>query len=168
MKIGIVSDSHGRTNRLKAAVEAMRRHGVEAVVHCGDLIGPEAIDALAKAGTPVYAVAGNMDHNIAPLAQAAERQGVTFSGEVVEVPLGQDRFLVATHGNDQEILGELIAGRQFPYVCHGHTHCRRDERVDHVRVINPGALNHPKHPNYPSAAVLDTETDSLEWLQIAR
>ena len=52
-------------------------------------------------------------------------------------------------------------GGQFPYVCHGHTHRLRDDRIGDVRVINPGALNHPRNPRHPTIAVLDTATDTL-------
>jgi predicted phosphodiesterase len=107
-----------------------------------------------------------MDRDIAALDNAAEAGGVAFSGEVVEVPLDDGGMLVATHGNDEMLLGELIAEKQFRYVCHGHTHRRRDERRGGVRIINPGALSHPKDPSFPSAAVLDTTTDEIEWLKI--
>jgi putative phosphoesterase len=166
MKIGIVSDSHGMTRRLADALEAICQRKVDAIVHCGDLMGVESVELLAQAGPPAYAVAGNMDHDIAPLADAAAAGGVEFSGEVVEVMLGDGGLLVATHGNDHRLLAELIAEGRFRYVCHGHTHRRRDERLDGVRVINPGALSHPKEPAFPSAAVLNTRTDQIEWLKI--
>ena len=166
MKIGIVSDSHGKSERLNAAIIAMKRSQVEAIVHCGDISDPDDIDRLAETGVAVYVVAGNMDHRVSRLREVAEKRGVHFSSEVLEVPLGDGCHLVATHGHDQRVLGELIADQQFGYVCHGHTHCRRDERIDKTRVINPGALCHPKRPPVPSAAILDTGSDTLDWLEI--
>jgi len=166
MKIGIVSDSHGMTRRLAAALGEFSERNVDAIVHCGDLAGVESLELLGQAGPTVYVVAGNMDRNIAALDNAAELGGVEFSGEVVEVGIGDGDILIATHGNDESLLGELIREGKFRYVCHGHTHRRRDERRDGVRIINPGAISHPRDTHFPSAAVLDTATDTIEWLRI--
>ncbi len=166
MRIGIVSDCHGKSRRLRAALEALKQRSAEAVVHCGDARSPKSIELLGRCGVPAYAVAGNMDHNISRLEQAAQRCGVNFSAEVVELPLGGEQYLVATHGSDDRILGELIADEQFPYVCHGHTHRFRDERFGSVRVINPGALAHPRDPHHPTAVLLDTETDTVERIDL--
>ena len=161
MKIGIVSDSHGRTSRLRAAMAIFASHGVEAIVHCGDVGNPACIEQLAAAEADAYVVAGNMDRRVEDLAALAESLGVRFAWEVIEVPLGDGRCLVATHGHDVRVLGELVMDQQFPYVCHGHTHRRRDERHGKVRVINPGALHAAA---VPSVAVLDTDTDTLEHI----
>jgi len=168
MKIGIASDSHGRCDRLKAALEAFAGRDVDAVVHCGDVCGAKCMELLGRCGMDAYVVAGNMDRHVATLAQAARQYGVNFAWEVIEVPLGGGEHLVATHGNDEQILGELIADQQFPYVCHGHTHRQRDERHGRTRVINPGALWHPRQPHRPTAAVLDTETDRLDWIELEK
>jgi putative phosphoesterase len=163
MKIGIVSDSHGRAARLRAAVELLTARGVDALVHCGDVGTSDCIEALAGAAPDVYVVAGNMDRRVEELAAAAEPLGIHFAWEVVRVPLGGGRCLVATHGHDERILSELIRHEQFPYVCHGHTHRPRDERRGAVRIINPGAL-HNAHTY--RIAVLDTDADTLQHLVV--
>ncbi len=166
MKIGIVSDSHGKAGCLRAALELLASHCCEAVVHCGDIGSTECVELLGAAGMPAYAVAGNMDHHVGRLESAANECGVKFAWEVVEVPLAADQFLVATHGDDVGVLAELIEGGQFPYVCHGHTHCTRDERFGNVRVIGPGAIRHPRHPRHPTVVVLDTDTDTLQFIKV--
>jgi uncharacterized protein len=167
MRIGILSDTHGRKDRLQRALELLSERGAEAMVHCGDIGSVECLGVLAGADAPTYAVAGNTDRHVERLSKEATRSGVSFHWEVVEVPLGDSRFLVATHGHDEEILAELVQGEQFPYVCHGHTHRFEDERVGSVRVICPGALRHPRHPRHPTVALLDTETDVLERIDVA-
>jgi len=162
MKIGIVSDTHGQHRRLATAMAEFARRGVQALVHCGD-IGRSCMETLADAGVPVYAVAGNMDRDVRDLAEAAARCGVALAEEVAIVPLGDGRNLAATHGNDLRILSELIAGGRFPYVCHGHTHKQADFRSGGVRVINPGALH---NGSSRTAAVLDTDADSVEFIVI--
>ena len=47
------------------------------------------------------------------------------------------------------------------YLLHGHTHCRRDERLDGTRVINPGALGGVQYESR-SLCVLDLDTDDLD------
>ena len=49
------------------------------------------------------------------------------------------------------------------YILHGHTHCKRDERIGRCRVINPGALH---RANPKSVATLDTASDTLTFHDI--
>ena len=166
MKVGLVSDSHGDVRRLNAALSALAGRGAEAVVHCGDIGSAECLGLLGGSGLVAAAVAGNMDRHPRRLAATAERAGVQFSERQIELDLGGGRHLAATHGHDASLLEELIRGQQFPYVCHGHTHRRRDERYGPVRVINPGALRHPRGHTGPSAAVLDTDADTLDYVSL--
>lgn len=187
MKIGLVSDSHGRVELLRRAAVMLAARGARAVVHCGDVGSVACIRALGigiggedstsciralgiggggEATVAAYAVSGNMDRHIDRLAAEARRCGVRFHRRVVEVPLGDGRYLAATHGDDERFLSELVAGGQFPYVCHGHTHRIRDERFASVRVICPGALRYPQDPRRPTAAILDTQSDLLEYIAV--
>lgn len=166
MLVGILSDSHGQHERLAMGLAALAERHVQAIVHCGDIVDEESIEMLGSAGAPAYVVAGNMDRHTSQLEAAAELCGVSFAWEVVEVPLDDGRSLVALHGHDELVLGEIIAEQQFPYVCHGHTHRFRDQRIDNVRVINPGALHHPRGLHRPTVAVLDTQTDTVEQIII--
>ncbi len=161
MKIGIVSDSHGRAKCLRAAMDVLVASGVEAIVHCGDIGSVECVKVLASAGIDAYAVAGNMDRHVSRLQTVANASGLNFSWEVVEVPIGEGKHLVATHGHDRNVLAGLITGGQFPYVCHGHTHKARDERIGNVRVINPGALHHTRRH---TVAIIDTHIDTVEYI----
>jgi len=136
------------------------------IVHCGDIGQARDIETLTATGLPAYAVAGNTDHSVSQLSQAASRAGVNFSSEVVKVPLGDGRHLVASHGNDAAVVAELIQCGRFPYVCHGHAHRWRDERIGNVRVISPASLSRCRDPGYPTAALLDTETDTLEQITV--
>ena len=137
--------------------------GAEVLVHCGDIGSVQCVRLLGDRGVPAYAVAGNMDAHAGHLAETAAGAGVTFGARTVEVPLGAGEFLIATHGHDARVMAELLAGQQFRYLCHGHTHQRRDERIASVRIINPGAVRHAR-PR--SVALLDTETDELTFIDL--
>lgn len=163
LKIGIISDTHGRHARLQAALELLTAGGVQVLVHCGDVGDTACVEQMAATGRPVYLVAGNVDRDVESLAAACRAVGARFHSEVIEVLIGKGRYLAVTHGDDHRTLNDLIRGEQFPYVCHGHTHVRRDERIGPVRVINPGALH---NVSQPSVAWLDTDTDELEFLEV--
>ena len=54
----------------------------------------------------------------------------------------------------------------YDYVCHGHTHERRNEyrSAYGVRLINPGSLG-GNHPEARSVCVLDLESGSVEFIE---
>lgn len=166
MIIGIVSDSHGKASRLRAALELFAARDVEVVVHCGDIGSLECVDLLGQFDGDAYMVAGNTDRHFGRLSARAEAGGVTFGPESISVELDDGRRLAATHGHDMHLLNELVSGGQFAYVCHGHSHRMRDERIGDVRIINPGALRGPRDQRHPTAAILDTQADTLEHVRV--
>ncbi len=148
---------------LAEAVDLLVQRGAERIVHCGDLEDPESLAVLAHSAVPCFAVAGNMDRRIEPLARRARECGVCFGAEAVIVPLGGKDYLSATHGHDRAVVRRLLSQPQCRYLCLGHTHRRRDERIGDVRVINPGAV-HRAHPR--SVALLDTDADTVEFIEL--
>ena len=163
MKIGIVSDSHGLTQRLQRAIALLIERGAEALVHCGDMGSPECLAVLGQARVPAYAVVGNTDRDLELLRQQARACGVHLGVDSLRLPLAEGKCLAVTHGNDPKALAVLAEDAQVAYVCHGHTHRRRDERVGNARVINPGAL-HYAHP--ATVALLDTTADTVEFVEV--
>lgn len=140
--------------------------GADAVVHCGDICSVDDVELLSMgpSGRPQpYLVAGNMDRDRAALRAATEQWNVRYHDEVIEVPIGEGEYLAALHGDNGTLMAELMADSQFPYICHGHTHQTRDERVGMTRVINPGAIFRARPL---TVAILDTETDELTYLEV--
>lgn len=169
MRIGLLSDSHGKKRKLRAALDVLTTRGVDAVVHCGDICCTKSIKLLADTGIPTWLVAGNMDRHLRhELENTAQRTSITYWYSSVEVPIEDDEHLVATHGDNEDLLEELIRGQRFPYVCHGHTHQARDRRIGDVRIICPGAIAGPRHPPVATVAILDTVTDKLDFYDIAQ
>jgi len=177
MKIGIVSDTHGRADRLRAALSILADRGVQAVVHCGDVGSRECLEALAELGVKAYAVGGNMDLEDpgdpgSGLPQPTEVAGVTFAWESLAFPVAPGVCVAVAHGHDPFAFAELVNEPTNKFILHGHTHCQRDERVERdgplgpVHIINPGALCKPRNPNRPTAALLDTETDTVEFIDV--
>jgi putative phosphoesterase len=167
MLIGLLSDSHANTHALKRGVSLLMQEGAEVLVHCGDIDAVDHVSILAHAGAPAYLVAGNMDRPTGKLAKEAKKCGVQFAANFIEVPLGEGEYLIALHGDNEQLLIELVEGGQFPYICHGHTHQCADQTFGTVRVICPGALAHPRKPKYPTVAILDTESDTVRFIKVA-
>ncbi|MBT3296127.1 MAG: metallophosphoesterase family protein [Verrucomicrobia bacterium] len=169
MRIGLMSDSHGKTRLLERAIEIVLGLKAEAIVHCGDICSMESLRLLRGAGVPAWLVAGNMDRDMRHrLDASAQGSTVTYWHSTVEVPIENDTYLIATHGDNEDLLAELIRGEQFPYICHGHTHHARDVRQGQTRIICPGALAGPRHPHFPTVALLDTVADTVEFYDVAQ
>jgi predicted phosphodiesterase len=76
------------------------------------------------------------------------------------------KLIAVTHGHDRALLYGLIMSGKYPYVCHGHTHHRRNEFVSaySVRVINPGALGGSR-PEARSVCILDTDSGDVQFIE---
>ena len=166
MKIGILSDTHGRREIAIRAANLLREHGAAYLFHCGDVCGPEVLDALA--GGPAAFVFGNNDFDYEDLKRYATEIQILCLGPFGMVTLAGKRIAV-THGDDPALLERLKhAEPPFDYLLTGHTHRSHDRRVGQgepaTRWINPGALYRAVHK---SVALLDLESDSLQILTVA-
>lgn len=161
MLIGILSDSHGRADTTARAVTALLEHGAEMLLHLGDLGSEAVLDELA--GHNARIVFGNCDGDAAALARYAELLGVG-----VDHPMGvvcvDGRRIAFTHGHVGRLMRQAVT-EGCDYLCHGHTHAVRDERVGRTRIVNPGALFGASR--YTSA-LLDPARDTVRWLEIDR
>ncbi len=161
MLIGILSDSHGRTETTALAVRAVGERGAELVLHLGDIETEAVIDELAAANARI--VFGNCDWDTDRLRRYAEGAGVT-----VDHPMGMlevaGKRIAWTHGHLDHLMAEALdAG--VDYLFHGHSHELRDERIGSTRVINPGALFRARRY---TAALLDPASDTLSIVEVTR
>ncbi len=164
MIVGIMSDTHGRVEALSKVLAHFESIAVEAIIHCGDVTRAECLEILSEARN-VYMTMGNDDKGIFMMAQQAHMLGIHFCEPVTILPIGKGKTLAATHGNRPQILDELISSQAHAYVCHGHTHVRRDERIGQIRVINPGAMSHSRR-GPEGVVMLDTDQDELTLINI--
>ena len=160
MLVGILSDTHDRLAALNAGLRALREHGAEYFVHCGDLGSPRMLDPFA--GTPAAFVFGNNDWDREGLERYAGDLGIQCLGSSGELTLAGKKFAV-THGDHAEFIRRVVAEQRHDYLLQGHTHSHADVRAGSVRIINPGALY---RAHEKTVAVLDTATDRLEFLVV--
>jgi predicted phosphodiesterase len=69
------------------------------------------------------------------------------------------------HGDNEEVLGNLVTSDQHAYVFHGHTHRRRDKTIGRTRVINPGALGGTRRQRR-SLCVLNLKTGEARFVKL--
>lgn len=156
-----MSDTHDRIDRAFRAVEALAGAGAEALIHCGDLTGPDVVHACASAGLPCHYVFGNNDFDRRGLRAAMDATGGVCLGDGDVVELAGRRIAVA-HGDDARVFRHLLASRP-DYLLFGHTHVPLDERDGPTRQINPGALHRAR---LWTVAVLDTESDMVSFVTV--
>jgi putative phosphoesterase len=159
MRLGILSDTHNRLERTIQALALLQRVGAEALVHCGDLTGPEIVHACAT--LPCTYVFGNNDFRQADLNRAiAETGGVNLQDGGTIVLCG--KRLAVTHGHLGSVYRRIVV--EAPdYLLLGHTHIPQNERDGATRVINPGALHRAERH---TVALLDLERDHVEFFTV--
>jgi putative phosphoesterase len=155
--IGILSDSHDRSQTMAAGLKLLRGAGAEFFIHCGDIGSQTCIDLLA--GLKCAFVFGNTDYDRAALARYAQSIDVPCYGNYADLTLDNKRIAVV-HGDDYKLKQRLLSAQEHEYLLQGHTHIRADERIGRTRLINPGALH---RANPKTVATLDVATDSLHF-----
>jgi putative phosphoesterase len=121
-EIGIVSDTHDLLR--PRAIEAL--HGVEHIIHAGDVGGPEIIQGLETVA-PVTAIRGNWD-----------KGAFALSLPVWEVASFGGVHLYVIHDLNDMDLDPAAAG--FASVVYGHTHQPKQEIRRGVLYLNPGSI----------------------------
>ena len=145
MRLGVISDTHGRLRPEVFDVFA----SVDRILHAGDVGGPDILTEL-EALAPVTAVPGNTDgfeiRRMWPAEARLELEGLRF---------------VVTHGDrlGTPTPGKLVAA--FPdtdVIVYGHTHRPLLELVDRtITVMNPGAAGPARSGIKPSVGIMELE-----------
>lgn len=159
MKLGILSDSHGRVDAVRKALQVLDRAGAEAFIHCGDVGGLDVLDELA--GRRCWFVWGNTDDPRPSWRAHVAALGLPWPEGPVELALDGKRIGVF-HGYERGFR-EALRDCRYDYLLHGHTHERDDYREGRMRVINPGALHRVATK---TVAILDLQTDQVEFLEV--
>jgi putative phosphoesterase len=176
MRIGIVSDTHDNDATVVRVVHQLRRHGVDRVLHCGDVTTPETVRRFA--GLPSHFVFGNWDGDPLPHGRARRehrhgtsrnrdhtrlRQAIEEIGGTVHEPFGEleleGRLVGWVHGHYRDVLRELEEADYFDFLFYGHTHEQEQHHTGRTLVVNPGALFRADPASF---AILDLPTGAVE------
>jgi putative phosphoesterase len=159
-RFAVLSDTHDLVPLVEWAADRLRERGIRTVVHCGDITTPAVVRALEA--FDVHWVLGNCDLDRRSLEAAMDAAGHTCHGLRGTLELG-GRLIAFTHGHRPGILDALLAERPDLLV-HGHTHVRRDETAEGVRILCPGALAHARPPGF---ALVKLPGLTVEWIDLA-
>lgn len=156
MRLGVVSDTHGRTGPATEAVRILRACEVAEVIHCGDIGSAEIMRIFSE--WPAHFVHGNNDDD-AVMATYAQETGVQYYG-----PFGSleraGRKIAFLHGDDSRRLRDELASGTWDLVCSGHTHRRRLQYIGKTLDLNPGALHRASTFEIAIVDLMTMEVDS--------
>ena len=132
MKVAVLADTHAPRHWKSCPPEVARRlHGVDLILHAGDVCRATVLEELA-AFAPVRAVLGNNDTPDVAAWGAPETLELDLDGLAVA--------MVHDAGPAQGRTERLR--RRFPgaeLVVFGHSHIPLDQAGDGVRIFNPGS-----------------------------
>jgi uncharacterized protein len=133
MRVGVIADTHGLLR--PEAVSFLS--GSQAIIHCGDICGPEVLEALERIA-PTMAVRGNND-----TGEWAQR--------LAEYELLQLGALSVYVVHDIAQLDIDPAGAGVAVVLTGHSHRPHVERRNGILCVNPGSAG-PRRFKLPISA----------------
>ena len=144
MKICILSDSHDHIPLLEAAVAEAHEVGVEAVVHCGDVVAPSTLHCLEKYGLPVHVIHGNNSGDLYALTRLSHKANgvITYHGMDAGIELGGKRIFLVHYPHYARAMATT---GNWDIVCCGHSHKVQIETIPHVKggetvLVNPGTI----------------------------
>jgi putative phosphoesterase len=141
---GIISDTHGLLR--PEAIKAL--HGVDYILHAGDVGDPSILDSL-RAIAPVSAIRGNIDAH-GPCSHLPATEVIDLHGHTFYM----------LHDGQALDLDPVAAG--FAAVISGHSHRPLIEWRHGILYLNPGSAG-PRRFSLPvSLALLTIRADSLE------
>ncbi|MDD4797779.1 MAG: YfcE family phosphodiesterase [Eubacteriales bacterium] len=129
MKALVVSDTHGRADRLEKAL--LQAGAIDMLIHCGD--GAADVERVRALAPCILQVRGNCDWNAAlPTLYITDEQRVRIflcHGHEYGVKTGYRRIIAAAQQQAAQV------------VCFGHTHVPLIQRQGALLLVNPGALS---------------------------
>jgi putative phosphoesterase len=159
MKIGVLSDTHGRLDRTAGAIHSLRKRGVELILHCGDIDSPATVQLFRENAT--HFVFGNWDLEKTKLRAAMRAIGAVCHEDFGQLELGGKR-IAWLHGDTRGVRQRLEVSQEWDFVFYGHSHKAEAHRSGRTLVLNPGALHRAK---VKTVAAVDLA--SGEWETVA-
>ncbi|MCI8342000.1 MAG: metallophosphoesterase [Firmicutes bacterium] len=145
LKVMIISDTHGRTERAENVIENFKE--IKHIIHLGDVV--KDVKSLMKLFPDriFNYVAGNND----------------FSGEAPFeklISIGGKKFFI-THGHRQRVnysllnLSLMAVEKEADAALFGHTHCPFYDESMGIAIFNPGSISLPRNTNFPTFGIVE-------------
>jgi putative phosphoesterase len=153
LRIGIISDTHGR---LPSQIHEIFE-GVDHILHAGD-IGGQFLIAELNAIAPVTAVCGNCDRP----------DDYDFDYWTQMIFDGTNIFMTHDPRDLSVALGSSFhSARAVPHIAiHGHTHVPRQQQIGKTLWLCPGSPSRPRNGSAPSVMLLETQNGIPTKVQV--
>ncbi|QQS61443.1 MAG: YfcE family phosphodiesterase [Candidatus Moraniibacteriota bacterium] len=164
MIIAIISDIHDHFDYLSWAMNEISQKDVEYILCLGDIVSPFAIKKLSQSPLPVFSIFGNNEGDRARIIRESLREGssVTMAdGEYSEWEKEGKKYFLSHY---PDIAEYAACSGKYEAVFHGHTHKKRNEKISHVPIINPGEIC-GSVTGIVSFALFDTSMKSVEFVE---
>jgi putative phosphoesterase len=154
--VAVISDTHlpRRARRLpEACVERLR--AADAILHAGDFMELEILDALQALGPPVHAVRGNVDS-----PQLVARLPLQRIVEFEAVRIGMVHDAGPAPGRLERMR------RRFPdaqAVVFGHSHIPLHEEHEGFQIFNPGSPTERRRAPTHTMGLATIERDAVRF-----
>lgn len=127
MKIGVLSDSHFKSDYTKEVIELLKDKGSEYLVHAGDLCIEENLRHLEKSGLTYVSVFGNNDMSLIPLSNKYKIKQEPYFFKIKETTFKLMHLPYYMTGDCDVVIS-------------GHTHIFESEYNNGTLFINPGEV----------------------------
>ncbi len=150
MRIGVVSDTHGKPEFFRQALEQMGQ--IDLLIHAGDHY-KDAVNIGKETGIKVVAVSGNCDWS-------------SPGPEEAELELEGFRILV-THGHkfgakyDNSGLAERLREGKYDLIIYGHSHVPEITHLAMGYLLNPGSVSSPRRGSERSYGIVEIGKNGL-------
>ncbi len=136
MFIGVVSDTHNRSDHVKEIVNIFNEHKVELVIHTGDITNPQTLQCFQTLKCPLKGVFGNNDLNEIGLEEICLKNNFDFKLPPYVISLENKKIAIF---HEPDLISSLLEEQKdIDLVLHGHTHRYRNEDIEGVKYFNPG------------------------------
>ncbi|MGB6329982.1 MAG: metallophosphoesterase family protein [Halarcobacter sp.] len=127
MKIGILSDSHFKSDYTKEVIDLLKAKGSEYLIHAGDLCMEENLKHLEKSGLIYVSVFGNNDMSLIPLSNKYKIKQEPYFFKIKETTFKLMHLPYYMTGDCDVVIS-------------GHTHIFESEYNNGTLFINPGEV----------------------------
>jgi putative phosphoesterase len=159
MKIGVLSDTHDRTDTTAEAIRLLVERGAELLLHCGDIVSPTTVRLFDS--IPTHFVFGNWDdeHELIPVIREVDGMPHRDFGHLTLA--GKQIAWVHSHRHGQ--LQRLEQSNDYDYVFYGHSHITETHRTGKTLVANPGALQRAR---VKTCLLVDLASGELQTIEV--
>jgi putative phosphoesterase len=145
MRIGVLSDTHGRLPQ--SAIDAFKHAEVDRIIHAGDFEDARQLAPL-QAIAPTIAVRGNNDYRSNPPKVVR----FVWEGVCIHVAHRPEDLLKSIYSEPSE---EPVLG------IHGHLHVPKYDDQGAMTIASPGSPIYPRGMSEPSVLILEIENGMI-------